>query len=89
MMPYKYVVESICDRIAAGKTYKKEEFNQTQPLKYWYANLGFTPIHKQTSEFFEHVLTDLSIHGEKYILNKEYMKTTYNKICGVQKNKKR
>ena len=87
MMPYPYAVESICDRIAAGKTYKKKEFNQTNPLKYWYAHLGQTPVHEKTADFFEHVLTDLSIHGEKYILNKKYMKTNYEKICGKEKRR--
>ncbi len=85
MMPYKYVVESICDKIAAGKTYKKKNFNQTEPLKYWYAHLNQTPVHEKTAEFIEYVLTDLSIHGEKYILNKKYMKTTYEKICCKKK----
>ena len=87
MMPYPYVVECICDRIAAGKTYKKDKFNQTEPLKYWYKNLGFTNVHEKTAEFIEHVLTDLSIHGEKYILNKKYMKKAYEQIC--EKSKRR
>ena len=47
-----------------------------------YKNLGKVPVHKKTGEFYEHVLTDLSIHGEKYILNKKYMKKTYTQICG-------
>ena len=88
MMPYQYVVESICDKIAAGKTYKKQDYDQTEPLKYWYAHLGTIPIHKKTEKFYEYVLTDLSIHGEKYILNKKYMKKTYEKICGEKRKEK-
>lgn len=82
MMPYQYAVESICDRIASGKAYQKGNYTNSQPLNYWYKKLGSTPIHKKTEEFFEHVLTDLSIHGEKYVLNKKYMKKTYQEICG-------
>ena len=60
MMPYQYVVESICDRIAAGKTYKKEKFNQTCKYcsnKYMYAPLKyFTKVfessHKPKGKFF-------------------------------------
>ena len=88
MMPYPYVVESISDRIAAGKTYKKEKFDQTKPLQYWYDHINFSPVHEKTKEFFEHVLTDLAKYGEKYILNKKYMKTTYEKICGPIKERK-
>ena len=82
MMPYKYIVESICDKIAAGKTYKKKDYDNSGPLNFYYKNLGKVPVHKKTGEFYEHVLTDLSIHGEKYILNKKYMKKTYTQICG-------
>ena len=82
MMPYKDIVESICDKIAAGKTYKKKDYNNSEPLNFYYKNLGKVPVHKKTGEFYEHVLTDLSIHGEKYILNKKYMKKTYTQICG-------
>lgn len=88
MMPYKYAVESICDKISAGKTYHKGDYNQSEPLNFWYKKLGETPVHKKTADFIEHVLTDLSIHGEKYILNKKYMKKTYEKICGPIKQRK-
>ena len=80
-------VESICDRIAAGKTYKKDKFDQTAPLQYWYDHIDFSPVHEKTSKFYEQVLTDLARHGEKYILNKKYMKKTYQEICGTLKRK--
>lgn len=88
MMPYSYAVECICDKIAASKVYKKKGYNQTSPLNYWYANLGKSLVHKKTAEFLEYVLTDLSIHGEDYILNKKYMKSAYKKICGTEKRRK-
>lgn len=89
MMPYKYVVESICDRIAAGKTYNKEKFTQTMPLQYWYDHIDFSPVHEKTAKFYEQVFTDLSRYGENYILNKEYMKKTYKEICDKKKDKRK
>lgn len=86
MMPYAYVVESICDRIAAGKTFKKKKFKQTFPLKYWYDHLDFSPVHEKTARFYERVFTDLARKGEPYILNKKYMKNTYKEICEDQKS---
>lgn len=82
MMPYQYAVESICDRIAAGKGYQKEKYTNAQPLQYWHKKLETIQVDKRTKDFFERVLTDLSIHGEDYILNKKYMKKTYQEICG-------
>lgn len=34
-IPYKYVVEMICDWIAAGKTYSKEKWTENSPLEYY------------------------------------------------------
>lgn len=34
-IPYKYVVEMICDWIGAGKTYSKEKWTQREPLEYY------------------------------------------------------
>lgn len=88
MMPYKYVVESVCDKIAAGKTYHKKDYDTREPLNFWYKKLSTTRVHPKTADFFEHVLTDLAIHGENYILNKKYMQNAYQKICGPIKNKR-
>lgn len=86
MMPYQYAVESICDKIAAGKIYQKEKYNDKQPLEYWNKKRKTTIIHYKTKKFFDQVLKDLSIYGEEYILNKKYMQKTYNKICGKSRN---
>lgn len=37
-MPYRYVVEMICDHVGAGKAYAKEKWTQEAPLKYWDAH---------------------------------------------------
>lgn len=34
-IPYKYVVEMICDWIGAGKVYSKEKWAQEEPLRYY------------------------------------------------------
>lgn len=34
-IPYKYVVEMICDWIAAGKVYSKEKWTENSPLEYY------------------------------------------------------
>lgn len=81
MMPYQYAVESVCDQIAAGKNYKKKKYTQKEPLQHWYSQYNPKNINKKTAKFFEQVFTDLSIHGEKKILNKKYMKQTYNRFC--------
>ena len=34
-IPYKYVVEMVCDWVGAGKAYGKEKWTQAEPLKYF------------------------------------------------------
>ena len=81
-MPYKYVVECICDKLAACKAYNKKNFNDHQALDYWNKvdKLGVVNIHPGTSEFVETVLTKISDSGINAGLNKKYLKETYNSI---------
>ncbi len=81
LVPYKYAVECICDKIAAGKTYKKKDWNCTLPLEYWNRKDGTLPMNAKTHAFISKVFSDLAEHGEKFILNKRYMKKTYKQIC--------
>ncbi len=34
-IPFKYIVEMVCDWIGAGKTYSKEKWTQDEPLNYF------------------------------------------------------
>ena len=82
-MPYKYAVESICDRISATKTYFGKDYNSSSPLDYYNKTKHMLQINPRMHSFYHTVLTDLANHGEKYILNKKYMKHTY-KNCVEQ-----
>ena len=79
-MPYKYAVECVCDNIAAAKCYKAKEYRQDTVLKFWYNYGCHAPTNDNMKKFFETVYMDLANHGEKYILNKKYLKNAYNSI---------
>lgn len=49
-MPYKYVVEMICDWIAAGMTYNKEKWTQDEPLNYYYKVRAGRYFHPDTEK---------------------------------------
>ena len=34
-MPYKYTIEMLCDKLAAGIVYQGEKWNKEYPIKYW------------------------------------------------------
>ena len=86
-MPYKYAVEAVCDKIAANKCYFGKEYTVHHPLKHWQEKGRFSPTNDRMRNFFTAVFNDLITLGEKGILNKKYMKATYNKYV-LLKNEK-
>ena len=85
MMPYKYAVECVCDKIAATKIYNGKSYTTDKPLLHWEKYGNKVDGNPNTMLFIETVFRDLSEHGEKHVMNKKYMKRTYNKICGTIK----
>ncbi len=81
IMPYKYAVECICDKIAATKTYNGKEYSNDKPLLHWLKYGNKVQGNPKTMAFVERVFYDLKEHGEKHILNKKYMCKTYDEIC--------
>lgn len=80
-MPYKYAVESICDRIAASKIYNGEKYNAAMPLEYWTKQKQNNySIGEEMSKFYDIVFSELAKHGENRILKREYLQEQY-KIC--------
>ena len=81
MMPYKFAVECVCDKLAATKTYRGRDYKPEDALAHWERSGKKVDGNPRTMKFVEVVFRDLAEHGEKYILNKKYMKATYKRIC--------
>ncbi len=66
-MPLKYVKEMFCDRVAASKTYLKDNYHESHPLEYFLngkdrrANI----INQKTSDLLESWLVMLKNEGEE------------------------
>ncbi|MBQ1977171.1 MAG: catalase [Ruminococcus sp.] len=73
-MPFNYVAEMFCDRVAASKTYNKKSYKDTDPLNYFLKAKARRIIHKETSDELEELLRMLADKGEKvtfaYLKNK-------------------
>ena len=81
MMPYKYAVECVCDKLAATKTYAGKNYSHDLPLVHWLKYGCKAKGNKKTLAFIEAVFVDVKEHGDKYVLNKKYMKDVYARIC--------
>lgn len=49
-IPFKYVVEMVCDWIGAGKTYSKEQWTQDEPLNYFNKVRAGRHFHPETEK---------------------------------------
>lgn len=90
-MPYKYIVESVCDKISATKVYNGKNFNPTQILEIWKKEVKKNPtaIHPGVVEFYDTVLAKIAEDGIDAALKPKYLKQTYNNIKNkhTKKNK--
>ena len=64
-MPYNYVVEMVCDRVAACKVYQKEKYTDASPLAYYLSRNDQKYMHPETAKALEEALTMIQNKGEK------------------------
>ena len=85
-MPYKYVIEMLCDFVGASKAYNrhKPEWHETEVWDYWMkACKGQRLMHKDSEYLIEKLLWNYAEMGEKafvkwYKQAKNYLKKEYN-----------
>lgn len=78
VIPFKYMVEMICDRIAASKIYKGKEFDTSKPYEYFMKQKDFYNINPSLSAFLEEVFFRFKEEGYS-ILNKKKLFELYTK----------
>lgn len=64
-MPYKYLTEMLCDRVAAAKTYLKDKYKDCSALDYYNTHLDENQFHKCTRMELEYWLEQIANLGEK------------------------
>ena len=63
-MPYRYIAEMFCDRVAASKIYNGKSYSDSDPLNYFLKSKTTRFIHPDTSQKLETLLVMLSEKGE-------------------------
>lgn len=63
-MPFNYLVELVCDRIAACRIYQKDKYTSASPLKYLMRGKDRYLIHPETAQQLISILQDISVRGE-------------------------
>ncbi len=83
-MPYKYLLEMLCDRLAASKVYQGKNYTDAHPIEYFLRGKPNRIIHPATSDAIEQLLVMIRDKGEKYTFdyinkNIKELEEEYNK----------
>ena len=89
-MPDNYIVEMFCDRVAASKIYKRENYTDRSALDYFLNGKSRGAMHPYVQKKIELLLTMLAEKGEDetFAYARKYMKA-YRLYCKRQKYKKK
>ena len=64
-MPLRYVIEMVCDRMAASRIYLGDKYTDASALDYFVNGKTHRVIHPETSDLCERLLTMLADEGEE------------------------
>ena len=85
IIPYKYVAEMICDKLAAGKAYNGKNWKKNSELEYWNKEKQVIQINKHVEELLTEVFEQVAEKGIKPVLTKKNIKKLYKKHCEITK----
>lgn len=82
IIPFKYVLEMICDSFAAGIVYQGKNWTNKYQLEYWNKVKDKAIIHPSLRNLLERVYTDVSEYGLDNILKRNNLKKLYDEYIG-------
>lgn len=83
VIPYKYAVEMICDKLAAGMIYQGKNWTKEYQLSYWEREKQKNRINPKTEKFITVVLTQVAKQGIDKTLSKKNIKQLYKRYCEI------
>lgn len=81
IIPYKYVVEMICDKMSASIVYKGKDWTNSSELEYWNKEKQIAPVNPKLKEMLTELFEQIAQDGIDKILTKKNIKELYNKHC--------
>lgn len=82
VMPYKYTVEMICDTLAAGMTYQKENWTKDYQLNYYLKDRERKHINPKIDAILLEVYEEIANNGIDEVINEKTLKKIYSKHVG-------
>lgn len=78
VIPFKYILETVCDSFAAGMVYEGKNWTKKSQLIYWNKTKDNARVNKKIYNFLDNVYKEVSKQGLKPILKKKYLKELYD-----------
>lgn len=80
LIPYPYMIEMICDSLAAGLVYQKEHWTKDYQLSYWLRVREKAKVHPKVDLLLTKVYTDISKDGLKAVIRRKNLKMLYQRF---------
>lgn len=81
VIPYKFLVEAVCDNLAAGIVYEGKNWTTSTQYNYWLKKRGNVIVNPKVNNFLTEVFLQVKNSGIKKTLTKNNMKELYKKYC--------
>ena len=81
VIPYKYVAEMICDKLAASITYNGKDWTNSSEYDYWQKEKKRIIINPKVEAFLEDVFIQIKDNGIDKVLKRKKIEELYKKYC--------
>lgn len=81
IMPYPYLAEMLCDKLAAGIIYEGKNWTKEYELSYWEKEKDKIMINEKIKLLVTDFMTQVSEKGIDPVLTKKNVKQLYQKYC--------
>lgn len=79
IIPYKYTVEMICDKLAASKIYVGKNWTIKDEIIYWNKQKENILLNPKLIDMLTEVFDQIDKYGENKVINSKNLKTLYNR----------
>lgn len=81
IIPYQYLAEMVCDKMAAGIIYEGKNWTKEFELLYWTKEKDKIHINEKVSEFITEILQQVAKDGIDKVFTSNNFKQNYEKYC--------
>ena len=87
VVPYKYIAEMACDKMAASIIYNGKNWTQSDEYNYWLKEKEKTILNPKVERFFDELFKQVKENGLKETYTRKNLKKLYKKYCIDDKTK--